>query len=145
VTNARSGMLRLAMSEAQTSEVEAIRDLMETWRRASVAGDLKTILALMSDDAVFLVPGQPPMQGKHAFAAAFQAMLATARIDAVSDIRQIEVEGDLAWCWNNLSLTVTPRNGGQPSRRAGYTLSVLRREPGGQWLVIHNTNLLTPV
>jgi uncharacterized protein (TIGR02246 family) len=125
------------------SDKQAIRDLMETWLQASVAGDLPTILTLMSDDAVFLVPGQPPMQGKYAFAEAFQAMISAVRIEALSDIQQIQVDGDLAWCWNHVTLTITPRNGGQPSRRTGYTLSVLRREPGGNWVVIHDTNLLT--
>jgi uncharacterized protein (TIGR02246 family) len=137
-------ILRLGMNSPYKSDEQAIRNLMETWVRATAAGDLQTVLTLMSDDAVFLVPGQPPMQGKNAFASTFQAVTSVARIEAVSDTQKIQVEGDFAWCWNHLSLTITPRNGGQPLRRAGYTLSVLRREPGGNWVVIHDTNLLPP-
>lgn len=137
-------ILRLAMNSPYKSDEQTIRNLMETWVRATAADDLQTVLTLMSEDAVFLVPGQPPMQGKDAFTATFQAVTSAARIEAVSDTQQIQVEGDFAWCWNHLSVTITPRNGGQPSHRAGYTLSVLRREPGGNWVVIHDTNLLPP-
>jgi uncharacterized protein (TIGR02246 family) len=121
---------------------QAIRDLMDTWLRATTAGDLQTILTLMSDDAVFLVPGQAPMQGKRAFAEAFQSMVPMVRIDATHENREIQVHGDIAWCWSYLSVTITPRHGGQPTRRTGHTLSILRREPGGNWVVIRDANLL---
>ncbi len=38
----------------------AIRDLVATWMAASKAGDLETVLSLMTDDAIFVVPGQKP-------------------------------------------------------------------------------------
>jgi ketosteroid isomerase-like protein len=37
---------------------QAIRDLIATWLAASKAGDTKTVLNLVADDVVFLVPGQ---------------------------------------------------------------------------------------
>ena len=46
----------------------AIRELVETWMSASKAGDLFTVLDLMSDDMVFMVPGREPF-GKEAFRA----------------------------------------------------------------------------
>jgi uncharacterized protein (TIGR02246 family) len=51
----------------------AIRDLVATWMAASQAGDLETVLGLMADDVVFIVPGREPF-GKEAFAAASQTM-----------------------------------------------------------------------
>lgn len=130
------------MNTPYMSDEQAIRNLIETWLRATADGDLQTVLTLISDDAVFLVPGQPPLQGKYAIASAFHTVNSVARIEAVSDTQQIQVEGNFAWCWNHLSVTITPRSGGQQSRRAGYTLSVLRREPGGNWVIMHDTNLL---
>ena len=44
-----------------------IRALIQTWLTASAAGELDRVLALMSDDIVFLTPGQKPF-GKAAFA-----------------------------------------------------------------------------
>ena len=82
---------------------------------ATTAGDLATVFALMSDDAVFLVPGQPPMYGKRAFAEAFQSMVPMVRIEATHETREIQVRGDIAWCWSYLSVKITPRHGGQLS------------------------------
>jgi len=131
------------MNASHSSDEQAIRNLMDTWLRATTAGDLQTVLTLMSEDAVFLVPGQPPMHGKRAFAEAFQSMLPMARIEGTHETREIQVHGDVAWCWSYLSVTITPRHGGQPSRRSGHTLSILRRKPAGNWLVIRDANLLT--
>ncbi|MGB0086935.1 MAG: SgcJ/EcaC family oxidoreductase [Rhodomicrobiaceae bacterium] len=52
-----------------TEDERAIRDLVDTWLAAWKAGDLATVLSLMSDDVIFMVPGQEPF-GKQAFAAA---------------------------------------------------------------------------
>jgi ketosteroid isomerase-like protein len=50
-----------------TEDERAIRALVATWMEASKAGDIATVLTLMSDDVVFMVPGQKPF-GKEAFA-----------------------------------------------------------------------------
>ena len=55
------------------ADEQAIRELIATWMRASMAGDTDTVLSLMADDAVFMVAGQEPF-GKAAFAAAANAM-----------------------------------------------------------------------
>ena len=57
---------------ANTDE-QAIRELIDTWMRASRAGDTATVLSLMTDDVVFMTPGREPF-GKEAFAAASAAM-----------------------------------------------------------------------
>jgi len=54
-----------------TDDERAIRELVATWMTASQAGDIDTVLGLMTDDVVFMVPGREPF-GKEAFAAASQ-------------------------------------------------------------------------
>ena len=39
---------------------QQIRKLMDEWRRRTLEGDIEGVLALMTDDAVFLTPGNPP-------------------------------------------------------------------------------------
>ncbi len=122
------------------SDEQAIRQLVETWMSASKAGDTETVLSLMAEDVVFLVPGQPPMRGKATFAAA-QAELAGVEIDGQSEIQEIQVLGDWAYLWTRLSVVITPRNGGEPTKRSGYTLSVLKKEAGA-WVLFRDANLL---
>ena len=124
-----------------TDDEHAIRDLVATWMTASRAGDLQTVLDLMTDDVVFMVPGREPF-GRREFAAA-QAMK-DARMEGTSDIVELEVLSGWAYLRNHLNVTVTPP-GGKPVRRAGYTLTILRKQPDGRWLLARDANLLVEV
>ena len=121
-----------------------IRELVATWLTASKAGDVDTVLGLMTDDVVFLVPGRAPMR-KQEFAALSRVPAGTAppKIDGRSEIQEIVVDGDLAFMWTKLSMVMTPP-GGQPIERAGHTLSVLKRVHG-RWLLARDANLLAQV
>jgi uncharacterized protein (TIGR02246 family) len=124
-----------------TEDERAIREVIATWMRASAAGDTATVLSLMTDDVVFMVPGRDPF-GKEAFAAASNAMQG-ATIDGTSDIREIEVLGDWAYVRSHLEVAVTPP--GIPAvRRKGYTLSIFRKGSDGRWRLARDANLLAP-
>jgi uncharacterized protein (TIGR02246 family) len=125
------------------ADEQAIRDLVRTWLRASAAGELDQVLALMSDDVVFLTPGQKPF-GKEAFASAARASHGKVRIDAESAVQEVQVAGDLAFCRTRLSVAVAPAEGGETKRLTRHTLSVLRKQPDGRWLLVRDANLLTP-
>lgn len=123
-----------------TEDERAIRNLVDTWMFATQKGDLETVLNLMSDDVVFMVPGQKPF-GKEAFAAASQA-LRDVRIEGRSDIEELRVLGNWAYLRNHIELTITPKDG-PPVRRAGYTLTVLRKQEDGRWVLTRDANLVT--
>jgi len=124
----------------------AIRELVARWQAATSAGDVDAVLALMTDDAVFLVPGREPMD-KAAFAAAMRpagaAQGAAPPVDASSEIREIRVAGEWAFMWTALRVSVTPP-AGAPVERAGHTLTVLRKVDGA-WRLARDANLLAPV
>ncbi len=122
---------------------QAIRDLFTAWHEATTTGNLPKLLNLMAEDVVFLVPGQPPMRGRDAFAAGFQTGLQHYRIDYTWETQEIQIAGDWAYCWNHLSVTVIPLQAGSPKRRTGYTLTVLRKQPDGTWVVTRDANMLT--
>ena len=120
-----------------------IRDLIAEWMSATAAGEPSRLLGLMDEDVVFLTPGQPPMRGRDRFVAGLEAALAQIRIDATSEVQEVQVAGELAYCWNHLEVTVTPLQGGEPGRRSGYTLTVLRKLSDGRWVISRDANLLT--
>ena len=120
---------------------QAIRDLVETWLAASKEGDLATVLNLMADDVVFMVPGQEPF-GKEAFAAKHRNMKGFL-IESTSEIQDLEVLGDWAWLRNRLKVTIAPP-GGEPAVHSGYTLTILRKNPDGKWVLARDANLLAP-
>lgn len=121
-----------------TQDERAIRDLVDTWFAASKAGDIPTVLDLMTDDVIFMVPGQPPF-GKKAFAAASQGNV---QIEGACDIQEVQVLGDWAYLRNHIRLTVTPPGGNPAVRRSGYTLTILRKDADGRWRLARDANLL---
>jgi uncharacterized protein (TIGR02246 family) len=125
-----------------SDDEKAIRELVATWFSATKSGDVDTVLSLMTDDVVFLQPGQPVMR-KADFAAKSRAQSAQGapRIDASSEIQEIKVLGDWAFMWTQLSVTVTPTAASQPVTRSGHTLTVLRKQ-GGKWRLARDANLL---
>jgi uncharacterized protein (TIGR02246 family) len=125
------------------SDEQEIRQLIATWLVASKNGDTQRVLSLMADDVVFLVPGQPPMRGKAAFASAQRAM-SRFDVDAVSDIQEIKVFGEWAYCWTELTVVVTPRESGPAVKRSGNTLSVLKKQ-AGSWVIFRDANMLAVV
>jgi len=130
------------MNEDQ--DKQKIREVIDTWMRASADGDTDRVLSLIAEDVVFLLPGQPPMRGRQGFAAASRGMAGKFRIEGKPDIQEIQIAGDYAFCWNYLSVTITPVQGGPPMHRAGNILSIFRKEPDGNWVLFRDANLLAP-
>lgn len=122
------------------SDELAIRALIDKWLAATRAGDTATVLNLMSDDVVFLVPGIEPF-GKDVFAAN-SANMKGFRIEGKSEIQELKILGDWAWMRTRLRVAVTPPNG-KEIVRSGYTLTILRKEPDGRWVLVRDANLLT--
>jgi ketosteroid isomerase-like protein len=56
--------------------------------RATAKVDLETVFSLIAEDAVFLLPDQPPMRGREAFAGALRSALGQVRIEGKPDIQE---------------------------------------------------------
>jgi uncharacterized protein (TIGR02246 family) len=119
-----------------------IRELIDTWARATTAREVGRLRTLMADDAVFLIPGRPPLRGWDEFLSMSRDTFQQTRIEVTSDIQEIKVAGDLAYCWNNLSVTIIPRRG-KEVRRTGPVLTIFRKKDDGNWVLSRDANLLT--
>jgi len=122
-----------------SEDERAIRDLVATWIAASKSGDTPTVLSLMADDVLFLTPGRKPF-GKEEFATT-SGQMRDVSFEGESEVQEIEICGDRAWCRTHLTVTMVAP-GGKPIRRSGYTLSILHKQPGGQWVIFRDANLL---
>ena len=118
----------------------AIHELVDTWMKASRAGDTETVLSLMSEDVVFMVPGREPF-GKQTFAANSRSMDGV-RLEGSADIRELKVLGDWAYLRNHIDMEMTLPDG-TTTHRAGYTLTILIKGPDGRWRLTRDANLLT--
>ncbi len=75
----------------EEKEREKIRDVIQTWMRATREGNLEQILSLMAEGVVYLRTGEPPMRGRDAFAATTRAAFGKVRIEGKSEIREIQI------------------------------------------------------
>ena len=127
------------------SDEQEIRDLVATWLSATKARETGKVLDLMAEDVVFLQPGQPPMRGRSGYAHRKKvSAIAQFDIEGVSDIQEIRVFGDWAYCWNHLTVVFTPRDGGSGGKRAGHVLSILQKQDS-KWVIVRDANMLTTV
>ncbi len=126
------------------NDEQEIRQLVSTWMAATKADDVETVLSLMADDVVFLIPGQPVMH-KADFAALARAQSGkeAPRFDGTSEIQEIKVLGDWAFMWTKLTVVVTQPGGAQTMTRSGHTLSILKKQ-NGKWVLARDANMLAP-
>jgi uncharacterized protein (TIGR02246 family) len=123
-----------------TDDERAIRGVVERWLAASRAGDLNTLLSLMTDDVIFMVPDSKPF-GKERFAAAAATMKGV-KVEAAGTIEELQVLGDWAYLRNYIEVSITPPDG-ITAHRSGYTLTILRRQLDGRWQLARDANLVT--
>ncbi len=121
---------------------QSIRSWLDAWLRASSTGDYQSMLPMLADDIVFLVPGAPPF-GKKEFQSAWEGPMKGARIGSQAELEECIATGDYACTRTKLSVAITTADG-TVSRAKGYTLSLFRRQPDGHWLLSRDANLLTP-
>jgi uncharacterized protein (TIGR02246 family) len=132
------GIERLAVMQ---EDEHAIRTLIDTWMAATKAGDPTTILDLMTDDVVFMVPGREPF-GKQEFAAMSRSQQGV-RFDGKADIRELRVSADWAFARTFLKVAAQIPGGSAAVERSGYTLTIFRKESDGRWRLARDANLLT--
>jgi uncharacterized protein (TIGR02246 family) len=124
------------------ADEQSIRDVVAQWHRATSAGDVDTVLGLMTEDVVFLVAGKPPMKGRSNFEHGLRGLLKSHRVESSGDVREVRVSGDLAYCWTSLTVRMTPLAGGAANERSGSALSIFQKQPDGSWKLVRDANLL---
>jgi uncharacterized protein (TIGR02246 family) len=123
-----------------SNDERVLRQWVQDWMSASKARNTEKVLGMMSDDVVFMVPGKAPF-GKKEFAESSHAMK-DIQIDGKVTTIEVEVLGDWAWMRNHLRITITPP-AGAPMVRSGYTLTIMKKDSSGKWLITRDANLLT--
>lgn len=123
------------------TDKELISGVIQLWMEATSKKDLDTVLSLMHDDVVFLVSGQPPMN-KEQFAENFRGMMQqNVAIEGKSEVREIVVRDELAYCWSNLHVIV--KGPDKDVTRDGPVLSIFKKT-NEQWKLFRDANLLGP-
>lgn len=126
----------MSTDDADVSAVAAVRDALEA---AENAGDADAAAALLTEDAVLLVPDFPVQEGKEActvFMREIMGWLSTQFHRHIAYVSaEIVVIGDMAFDRGTFSFRVSPASGGDATVVTGKYLWLLRRTAASPWQV----------
>ena len=122
---------------------QAIRQLVADWHTFTAAGNVEGVLRLMAEDVVFLVARQPPMEGRSNFERGLRKLLASHSIQSTSDVQEVEVSGNLAYCWSVLRVEMVSLGDRKVNVRSGNALTILHKQADDSWVVVRDANMLT--
>ena len=94
-----------------------------------------SILALMSDDVVFQVPGEPELIGKEAVQAWANGFFAGFEASWDKSQHALEQSGDLAVSRYTYTALYRSREDGSQVGETGKGTCIYRRDPSGRWLL----------
>lgn len=123
---------------------QEIRTLVARWQEATKAGDTDSVLAMMTDDVLFLAPGRLPF-GKAEFASLSAPPVGSVRptLQITQEIKELTISGDHAHMVSHLWVSITLAGAQQPMLRTGHTLTIFRKVHGA-WRLARDANLLGP-
>ena len=130
------------MQNVSQTDEQAIRELVHNWVTASKKHDLATMLDLLADDVLFIVPGKEPF-GKEEFAASNKEQMKDTEMEAAIDIKEIQIADEWAWMRSFLDLTFT-RQGEKPAKLSGHILTILQKNADGNWVIKRDANFVKP-
>lgn len=133
------------MEEARIeTQEQIIRETHSIWIDAVNKGDLARLLELMTDDIVFISPGQEPF-GRDGFRANFSSAHQQLHIRCTSELEEVVAVGDVAYTRSRDAVSLSPRAGGRATQFAGYRVSVYRRAPEGGWRLARDIHTVSAV
>jgi uncharacterized protein (TIGR02246 family) len=119
-----------------TDDVEAIHEVRRELRRLTREGDAEGAMALFTEDAIYMRPGEEADQGKAVLTPYWAAPFDNYEVDIAFRADEVEVSGDLAYVRGILTYTGTPRSPEvSPVSAEQRYLWILRREADGRWRI----------
>ena len=130
-----------AATDVVQDDEQAIRELVDTWLEASKKQDLETLLGLLDDDVLFIVPSREPF-GKKEFAAGNSEMK-DFRMEAAIDIKELQVIG--GWAWMRSFLNVSFKTGeADATKLSGHILTIFKKTAEAKWVIYRDANFVKP-
>ena len=123
---------------------QAILRLTEDWLAAIRAKDIPGLSGMVTDDAVFLPSGFPPIRGKQAVETMYRSFFPQfASVEQSVTIEELQVVGDWAFAWGTEEFTLVPQ-AGAPIEMRGKGMSILKRQADGSWKFARGINNTLP-
>jgi len=126
-------------------DVAAIKASTEAFIQAVRFEDWAALAALYTEDAVFMPPNQPMVQGQAAIQTWMEEFPAVTKYNLTAV--EIDGQGDLAFVRGTYSMTIAPEGAPEPIQDTGKYVEIRRKQQDGSWLMavdIFNSDLPLP-
>ncbi|MBC7833703.1 MAG: nuclear transport factor 2 family protein [Phycisphaerales bacterium] len=107
----------------------------EAYVNAINSNNLDAVLAMLTDDVVFMAPHEPRLVGKAAVRPWAEGYLGAFRIHWEKTTLEFVVSGEWAFEQYAYKCTDTPRSGGPAVHDSGKGINIYHRDPDGTWRV----------
>jgi len=125
--------MSVTIAPLTTDEIAAIQDIQQRFVAGLVGRDFDAVVALYTEDAVFMPPNQPAVRGR---AALKTWMAAFPRVTACKlNTERIDGRADLAYVRGGFEMTLHPEGAPEPVISRGKFLEIRRRQANGEWLL----------
>ncbi len=127
------------ISQDDTKDLAAIRELHAKDIEASKARDFDTLLSFWTDDGVLLEPGKKPTIGIKAIKSYMEEQKEVSKTYAIKKYEhrweEIKVIGDWAFEWGYFDAAAEMTASGEAIEQRGKLLRILRKQKDGSWKV----------
>ena len=128
------------MSTAPAGDVDTVvRTQTEALDAAARAKDLERVMSYYADDAIFMPPNTPPLNGPAAIRQFWGPLLQAPNVDLDLIVEDVQTCGDIAIDRGRYEVT-------QPFKDSGKYI-VIWRNRGGRWVIVNdifNSNMALP-
>lgn len=129
------------MDREKTSDIAAVRSMLDQYAVSCNTGDLDLWISLWADDGVQMPPDAPARIGKEHVRKGMKPVFDQMIVDiAINSIEEAKVYGDLGLTRCIYTLKMTPKAGGEtinamPDAKA---LTLYERQSDGSWKIIYD-------
>ena len=123
-------LLLFVLCTASTAAQKTPSEVLQRIIAANNHADLNAVEQLYADDAVWLPPKGPTVEGKPAILARYKQSFATVKLHYTLVEVESHASGDWAFSRGTTEGTATPVAGGEPRKIHDKYLMILRREHG---------------
>jgi len=110
----------------------AIEASSQAWLDAALAADWSGLAANYAEDAVFMPPNQPSVEGRDNIRTWFETLPPVSAMEF--EMVDISGVGDLAYVYATYTMTMTPE-GSEPVNDSGKFVEIRRKQADGSWLI----------
>jgi ketosteroid isomerase-like protein len=133
-----------ATASPQSSTLETLAKLRETWVQDLHTKQLEPILKFYASDAAFLQPDGERITGSAALRTLFQTIMASFNSDLTLHSQNLEASGDLAYDSGDFQETLTNIATGAKIDSKGSYVIIYKRQANGAWQIVQHVWTGTP-